>query len=221
MTTLNVYTDGGAKNNGKRSCTASWGVYFETDSMNLSEFSECGMINMDPSNQKAELYAIRKALEKLSHILQGKDVSKISSIQIVTDSQYSIDCLNKWYKNWEKNGWKTYKGDRVKHSTLIKECKLFMDEIRKTIDLKFTHVNSHMLPPVDKSSTEYRIWYGNYTVDKMVSSCLTNESAEISLPKGKVISIDWNGSVVSEEDDLKQEKIKRQKEDDRIINVSW
>lgn len=42
-------------------------------------------------------------------------------MQIVTDSQYCINCVTKWYIGWEKNGWKNAKNQDVENQDLIRE----------------------------------------------------------------------------------------------------
>jgi len=209
-----VFTDGGAKNNGKKSCVAAWAVYF--GEFNLAIYNSSDRILIDPSNQKAELYAIRMALKNLLDYLQ---TNTVTSIRIVTDSQYSIDCLTKWYKNWEKNGWRTAKGDHVKHSTVIKESLAMISEIDKRHRIKviFTHVNSHMIPPKDTLSDEYAMWYGNFMADKManevMSRCATNGTFQQNL--GKVVRVDWDGTVVATEN-----KADKKAEEGTVV-VEW
>lgn len=60
---------------------------------NISEPLEGGV----QTNQRAELTALLRALECIP-------ITKPSHIW--TDSSYSINCVTKWYKVWEQNGWK-------------------------------------------------------------------------------------------------------------------
>ena len=39
----------------------------------------------------------------------------ISKLKIHTDSQFLINCVTQWMKNWKKNGWKTKEGKPVKN----------------------------------------------------------------------------------------------------------
>jgi ribonuclease HI len=209
---LIVYTDGSALGNGKVGCKASYGVFFkDNDSRN-----ESGVVLVDPSNQKAELYAIYRAL------LIVKEENVTDDILIVTDSKYSIDCLTKWYKSWKKNGWKTSKNENVKHSTIIKECVAILESNK---NIRFKHVNSHQVPPQEKESMEYEIWYGNFTVDKMASRELSSHKKTSWIkPTGKSIEIDWDGNV-KELDLGGEEKKKTAKSKDKIdenyVKVEW
>ncbi len=207
-----IFTDGGAKNNGKVNCNAAWAVFFaDNDSRN-----ESGPILVDPSNQKAELFAIHKALTKVP-------VDEKYDIYIVTDSQYSIDCLTKWYKAWQKNGWKTAKKENVKHSVIIKDS---LEILNNNKNIKFLHVNSHQVPPADQTSPEYAIWYGNYMVDKMVSEQLAlHQPPKWVQPKGKAIEVDWDGNVKEIDVDVdkfdKKKKQEKTDEQQNFVQVSW
>ncbi|KAI1135899.1 ribonuclease H-like domain-containing protein [Hypoxylon sp. FL0543] len=70
------------------------------------------------TNQRAELTAILRALEK---------VSDSEKIRIFSDSKYSISCVTEWYVNWQKNGWKTQSGP-VKNKDLIEAIRAKIDE---------------------------------------------------------------------------------------------
>jgi ribonuclease HI len=188
--TITVFTDGGAKNNGKSSCTAAWGVFFPDE--NLSAYTESNRILVEPTNQKAELYAIERALTKIEEIVRHNH-PKPESIRIVTDSRYSIDCITKWYQNWEKQGWRTRQGSCVKHSGIIRKCNKLLGEIKSQsrIKVQFVHVRSHTIPPVQKDGDDYALWHGNYMVDKLVNQTLTSPEKDPSRFT-KVVQIDWN-----------------------------
>ena len=77
------------------------------------------LINKDPkienfggkditTNNVMEMTAIIKVLEKCLEL-------GITSIRVFTDSNYVRMGLTEWSKNWERNGWKTVKGDDVKN----------------------------------------------------------------------------------------------------------
>ena len=151
---LFAYTDGAASGNGTDECRASYAVWFgEDDSRNLS-----GLVEVEPSNQVAELTAIRKALE----ILKDDPRPHV----IVTDSQYGISCLTEWIHNWRSNGWRTSGGKPVKHRKVIEES---ADMIGRHM---FMHVRSHAREPSDQSSATWMHWHGNRQADAMASHVL-------------------------------------------------
>lgn len=112
---LYVFTDGGCRDNGKRGAKAAYAVFFSEDQENpWFESNVSALIAEDPTNQKAELCAIQKALE----ILAAKTAGRLP-VTIVTDSMYSINCLTRWGSAWTKNDFKTAKGRPVKHRDII------------------------------------------------------------------------------------------------------
>jgi len=156
--TLFVFTDGAASKNGAADCEAAWAVFFtEQDRRNCS-----GKIESAPSNQKAELYAIHRALQMTAG---ERDVT------VVTDSKYSIDCLTKWYKAWEQNGWVTAKGEPVKHADIIKES-LALIQHPSEPRVKFLHVNSHRKKPNKSEQQEMMFWHGNDQADQLARRVL-------------------------------------------------
>tara|TARA_B100000674_G_C37973412_1_gene978068 strand:- start:4421 stop:5068 length:648 start_codon:yes stop_codon:yes gene_type:complete len=126
-----IYTDGSSLNNGMENCRAGYGVYFgENDGRNMSE-----EIFDLPSNQRAELYGIEKAIKKIEN-----SIDKYDKICIYTDSDYSIKCVTKYVDRWLVNGWKTSKDEDVKNRDLIEEIYKYISKYSK-IELK--HVYSH------------------------------------------------------------------------------
>ncbi|XP_018564076.1 ribonuclease H1 [Anoplophora glabripennis] len=124
-----VYTDGACENNGKANAKAGIGVYFgDEHPLNVSK-----PVEGRPTNNTAEIQACVQALKVIkSH---GEDKAKI-----LTDSEFTINCMTKWIKNWKKNNWKTASGGSVKN----KEDLQILDTIMKTFtDIKWVHVAGH------------------------------------------------------------------------------
>lgn len=112
---LDVWTDGACINNGKKGCVAGIGVYFgDGNSMNMSELLPFKM----HSNQKAEIYAIIRALEKIDEEIIDYD-DELNEIYIYTDSKYVINSINDWIYRWMKNGWLKVDGSKVKNRKLL------------------------------------------------------------------------------------------------------
>ncbi|KAH8820462.1 ribonuclease H-like domain-containing protein [Xylogone sp. PMI_703] len=113
---LRVYTDGSSRGNGKVGAMAGVGVFFgEGDPRNLSEALE-GPVQ---TNQRAELTGLLRALQ-----IAPKD----KDLEIITDSSYSINCVDKWYKKWLNNGWRTATGVPVTNKDLISAIRILMEE---------------------------------------------------------------------------------------------
>ena len=116
---LKIYTDGSSRGNGQLGARAGLGVYFgDGDPRNLSE----RLPGEPQTNQRAELMAMQRALE-IAEIDQD--------VLIISDSQYSINCVTKWPANWEKNNWQTSTGEPVKNKDIIKAVIDRMDARRR------------------------------------------------------------------------------------------
>src|SRR3954454_21933843 len=102
---LMLYTDGSAIHNGKPDCKAAYAVYCPDG----EPACYTGRVRTRPSNQRAELVAIDRALE-----LAG-ETPWTGPIPGVNDSMYAINAITKWARVWEKSGWLPTHGAPVKH----------------------------------------------------------------------------------------------------------
>lgn len=50
--------------------------------------------------------------------------------QIITDSQYAINCFTNWCINWRKNGWKNSSGKPVENKDLVEGVLLKIEQRR-------------------------------------------------------------------------------------------
>ncbi len=125
--TLYLYTDGACVNNGKKYAKAGIGVYSE----NLLCISE--RVTGHQTNQRAELYAILKALKSVN-------INEYDSIHLYTDSMYSINCLTKWIYKWLHNNWLDFKKKPVKNKDII--LQIYNILLSKT-NIHLHHVYSH------------------------------------------------------------------------------
>nr|QBK89753.1 MAG: ribonuclease H [Pithovirus LCPAC101] len=115
-------------------------------------FSMSGPIPEDKTtNNRAELYAIYLAIHKLNNIIHKYKSTlgvmstptkvDVDNIIIKTDSMYSINCLTKWWKSWERNGWKVKNGSTVVNEPLIKSILKKIDE--SPVSIIFSHIKAH------------------------------------------------------------------------------
>ena len=71
------------------------------------------------TNNRAELTALKRALS----------IAPMNrTVCIHTDSQYSIDCVTKWFPGWEKRGWKNAQGKDVENKDVIQEILNIIDD---------------------------------------------------------------------------------------------
>ena len=122
-----IYTDGACSNNGKKNAKAGIGIYIE----NMYDISE--KLLGKQTNQRAELYAILKALQIIN-------INNYHNIIIYTDSQYSINCITKWIKNWIRNNWLDQKNKPVKNKDLIESI---YNICKTNSHIIFKHVLAH------------------------------------------------------------------------------
>lgn len=164
-----AFSDGGCIHAGKNNCKAGYSIYFPE----FDKFNKTRLISTEPTNNKAELSAI-KAIFKTINL--NKAIFEKSEIIICTDSQYSIDCIIKWSDNWIKNGWINSKKETVKNKELIQDILNLKNSIG--IKISFKHVFSHIKEPKDKMSMEYFFWNGNNIVDSNINQLfkIINES---------------------------------------------
>jgi ribonuclease HI len=168
---LYIFSDGGCRSNGKKSSSGAYSVFFTDDNTSpFYKFNNTQLLSEDPTNNKAELSAILLIFEI---IYNNIDLFKDKEIIIVSDSMYSINCIDKWSKNWIKNNWKNAKGENVKNQDIIKsilEKRSFI--VNQNISISFHHIFSHLQEPSDTQSLQYFLWYGNKQVDDNINEFL-------------------------------------------------
>ena len=123
-----IFTDGSCINNGKRrDVSAGYGVFFgEGDPRNLAE-----PYRDRPTNNRAELFAIIKAIEIIEPQLKlGKKVI------IYTDSEYSLKTYTVYAQKWKIKNWKKSDGSPVKNLELVKRGHELYSTYSKTLSLK-------------------------------------------------------------------------------------
>lgn len=146
-----LFTDGSCmkKSDGMK---CGYGVYFPNkECSNISKPFDYG----EKTNQRAELYAIYKGIKRVTSNIEFKTVN------LYTDSEYSIKSLTVWIKNWKKNGWKNSKKEDVANQDIIKKIDKYLQQHSGKIF--FHHVRSH---------TKKQDYYskGNEMADKLATS---------------------------------------------------
>jgi ribonuclease HI len=138
---IQVWTDGCSIENGSLNAKAGIGIFWnKNDSRNISE-----RVPGDQTNNRAEIYAVIRALESCTN--------KIRPLEIMTDSKYVINAAESWINKWKKNNWLTNKKELVKNKDLFEK----MDELIKNRSgkVEFVYVRGHQGD------------YGNEQADKL------------------------------------------------------
>jgi len=163
-----IFTDGGCKRNGNPNSKAAYSVFFtENQDSPFYKFNTSQHLTGEPTNNRAELSGI---LYIFKTIYENKTLFQNQHITICTDSMYSINCIEKWSKNWLLNNWKNAKGKDVKNKELIEEILNYQGDLH--LNIKFQHIFSHTKPPSDKNTLSYYLWFGNNKVDENINKLL-------------------------------------------------
>lgn len=86
-----------------------------------------GALLMYPGNEPIELsggeaYTTNNRMELIAAINAISTLRVPHEIKIYSDSAYLVNCFNqKWYVNWQKNGWKNSKRQLVENRELWEE----------------------------------------------------------------------------------------------------
>jgi ribonuclease HI len=95
-----------------------------------------GLYNPRGTNNTAELNALYHALR-----MAEAEISSGKTVQVCSDSAYSINCVRSWAPSWEKKGWKK-SGGEIKNLKIIQECYAIYRRIAEKLSL--THVAAHV-----------------------------------------------------------------------------
>ena len=163
-----VYTDGSTLNNQhKGHRKGGVGVFYgDNDQRNKSiELIESSTNKV--TNQVAEITACIIAIETSIGITEP-----FKSLLICSDSMYTINCITKWCKTWEKKGWKKADGKIIENLDLIK--KLY--NYSTIYNIKYKHVKAHKSQPPGDSPL-YADWYGNMMADMLATNASARQVA--------------------------------------------
>lgn len=109
-----IYCDGSTRNNGRADAVGAW-AYVILDGHGEKIAERCKAVH-GTTNQQMELIAAAEALED---IFQSEIAVPFDSVVVYTDSAYLHNCYTqKWYVNWERNGWKNSKKEKVANKEL-------------------------------------------------------------------------------------------------------
>ncbi|KAK7503966.1 hypothetical protein BaRGS_00004698 [Batillaria attramentaria] len=145
-----VYTDGASIDNGRATARAGIGVFWGHNSPhNVAE-----RLAGKQTNNRAEIHAAKVAIQQAKR-------KGIKNLVLHTDSEFLINGITKWIRNWKRNGWKLSTGGPVVNREDFEE----LDAASQDMNVKWVHVRGHC-------GIE-----GNEAADR-----LANEGAQKSLP---------------------------------------
>lgn len=145
MAILKIYTDGACSGNQNEENIGGWGAILEYGSAQKELFG--GEINT--TNNRMEMTALIEALSALK-----KDAQ---TIEVYSDSSYLMDCFRqKWYVNWQKNGWMTSKKTPVENKELWMKLLVLIEKH----SVEFYRVKGHV--NLDHPSTNVSAHYSKF-----------------------------------------------------------
>jgi ribonuclease HI len=121
---LFVYTDGSCKGN-----PGKGGYAFIAYDEYGEEWIRSSGCEMETTNNRMELIAVIESLKTIDKLYQN------CKIKIYSDSAYVVNCfLENWIDNWQKNGWKTNKGENVLNRDLWEVLYFFVKKTSATFE---------------------------------------------------------------------------------------
>lgn len=126
---IEIYTDGSVRNNGYKNSVGGYGFVVVCDDNIL--YAEAVNNTLNTTNNEQELTAINQAAE-----FAGDLFLYDNEITIYTDSEYSLNCVTKWYKGWRKNGWVKNDGSPIKNLNLIQNIVDCIETYNDSDDLR-------------------------------------------------------------------------------------
>lgn len=123
--TLEIYTDGACRGNGKGSNLGAWA--YSLFYKGRQKYRACSIPNT--TNNQMELMAAIEALRAL------KPAAQSHHITVYSDSQYMVMGITSWIKGWVARGWTNVKNVDLWQALLQETCKF--------PHLSFIHVRGH------------------------------------------------------------------------------
>ncbi|CUM55943.1 uncharacterized protein AC631_01653 [Debaryomyces fabryi] len=173
-----IYVDGASRGNGKiRMPISGYGVFYGANderngAISLNQIDD---VNTNkPTNQRAELFAIKHALIDIANEIIECNEKISTKYEIYSDSQYAQSCITKWCDEWMKNNWKTSQGKPVSNKDIISSVIPILNYINQYYnkhhfgDLQFFHVRGH------KGD------YGNEMADRLANIGADNMEKELN-----------------------------------------
>lgn len=108
-----IYSDGSTRNNGRADAVGAWAYVILNENVKVHE--DC-RAEVGTTNQRMELIA---ATEALDYLFYNEICVPFDKVVIYTDSAYLHNCYTqKWYVNWQNNGWRNSKKEKVANQDL-------------------------------------------------------------------------------------------------------
>jgi ribonuclease HI len=132
--TFEIYCDGSTRGNGKENAVGAWAWLVHAGGKIIHKACRA---EANTTNQRMELTAAAEALE---HVVNALMCPFHDKVIVYTDSAYLHNCYTqKWYDNWQMNGWKNSKKQPVANRDLWERLIVFFDRA----EVEFVKVKGH------------------------------------------------------------------------------
>lgn len=128
---LKIYTDGSARNNGKKNSVGGFGFIVLNETIPIETYSSHRY--RKATNNQMELLGILTAIERY-----GNDQEWIC---IYSDSMYALNTVTEWMYSWCANDWVKSDGTPPENLDIIKKIYKFI--VKKKYKVHFEFVKGH------------------------------------------------------------------------------
>ena len=144
-----IYTDGSQKGNGRENMFGGWGFIISYDGNIIHQGSGA---EQGATNQRMELQAVIEGIRNAQAYTKNRPSA---TYEIYSDSAYIINCYNdKWYVNWEKNGWRNSKKEDVRNADQWAQIIPYFKNKRYTFHKVKGHTDNELNNKVDRLAQE-------------------------------------------------------------------
>lgn len=131
---FDIYCDGSTRNNGRADAIGAWAYVVLHEGIKIHQ--DC-RAEVGTTNQRMELTA---AVEALDYLFYNEVCVPFDFVEVYTDSAYLHNCYTqKWYENWQNNGWKNSKKQPVANQDLWERLVKYFE----MPEVKFVKVKGH------------------------------------------------------------------------------
>ncbi|KAH6718147.1 ribonuclease H-like domain-containing protein [Leptodontidium sp. MPI-SDFR-AT-0119] len=154
VNSLVIAVGGTCRGNGQENARSAIGVYF---SMNSRHNRGRVLPANVKTNQAAELYAGLEALRMADSVrmMMDEQMEGLEQVVIKSDSVYLVKGMTEWALKWERDGWKTAKGQPVVNEELFKQL---LDQYKALADsgveVLFWHVRRDFNTEADRLAND-------------------------------------------------------------------
>jgi len=144
-----LYCDGGCRGNQSKENIGGYGVLLKYKDSEAEYYGA----ERNTTNNKQELTSLIVGLSKIKH--------KDKPVVVTMDSQYVIEGINTWSKNWKENGFKKSNGEEILNKMY---WVWLLDNVVKFDDITFKLCKGHS----DNDGNNRADFLANYAMDEMI-----------------------------------------------------